>query len=177
MKSVTDNLGTVALLGACCMFLSLIEHVIPKPMPFFRIGLANLPILIAVTLFPAKRFFLLILLKVIGQGLIAGTLFSYVFLLSAGGSFASGLVMYACARLGGRRFSLIGIGVLGSLASTITQLIIASTVAFGPGARYIAPPFLLAGLLTGAALGVFGNGFIGSSKWYAEEARLRGIDV
>jgi len=33
-----------ALLAAFCFFLSTIEYMLPKPMPFMRLGIANLPI-------------------------------------------------------------------------------------------------------------------------------------
>ena len=173
MKSATEELNTVAFLGACCMFLSLIEHMIPKPVPFLRIGLANLPVLIALSLCSSKHFFLLVILKVVGQGLIAGTLFSYVFVFSVGGSFASGLLMYVSNRYAGRHFSLIGISVIGSLGSTVAQLLLASALVFGPSARYISPPFLAAGIISGIALGLFALTFIKSSRWYAEESARR----
>ena len=35
----------VSFLGALCMFLSAIEYIIPKPIPFLRVGIANLPML------------------------------------------------------------------------------------------------------------------------------------
>ena len=38
------NQNLIALLGACSIFLALIEHMIPKPLPFLRIGIANLPV-------------------------------------------------------------------------------------------------------------------------------------
>ena len=34
------------------MFLSVIEYMIPKPMPFMRLGLAHLPILLSLLIFP-----------------------------------------------------------------------------------------------------------------------------
>lgn len=169
MKSPTDRLNSVAFLGACCMFLSLIEHLIPKPVPFLRIGLANVPILIGLSLFSAKYFFLLVFLKVVAHGMISGTLFSYVFVFSAGGSLTSGLLMYLCNRFGGRRFSIIGISVVGSLGSTIVQLFLATALVFGPGARLIAPPLLLVGFVTGIILGAFTLRFTRSSQWYAQE--------
>ena len=38
---------TVALLAATALFLASVEFAIPKPVPFVRLGLANLPVLIA----------------------------------------------------------------------------------------------------------------------------------
>jgi heptaprenyl diphosphate synthase len=70
----------LALLGAFCLFLSTIEYMIPKPLPFMRIGIANLPLMLALDIFPFHIFLALIAIKVLGQALITGTLFSYIFL-------------------------------------------------------------------------------------------------
>ncbi|MDR3122387.1 MAG: Gx transporter family protein, partial [Treponema sp.] len=67
---------TLALLGAFCLFLSTIEYMIPKPLPFMRIGIANLPLMLALDIFPFHVFLALIAIKVLGQALITGTLFS-----------------------------------------------------------------------------------------------------
>ncbi|MCK5201492.1 MAG: Gx transporter family protein, partial [Spirochaetales bacterium] len=37
---------TIALFAAFCIFLSTVEYLIPKPFPFFRLGLANFPIIV-----------------------------------------------------------------------------------------------------------------------------------
>ena len=47
---------TIAILGAFCLFLSAIEYMIPKPMPFMRIGLTNVPLLLALDIFPFPEF-------------------------------------------------------------------------------------------------------------------------
>ena len=47
---------TIALLGAFCLFLSTIEYMIPKPMPFMRIGIVNLPLMLALDIFPFHTF-------------------------------------------------------------------------------------------------------------------------
>jgi len=89
----------VAFMGAICLFLSAIEYMIPKPIPFLRVGIANVPILLCLDVLPVPLLLLVVVLKVIGQGLIGGTLISYVFLFSAVGSFASALSMLLFRRL------------------------------------------------------------------------------
>ena len=115
----------VALAAAICLFLASIEYVIPKPLPFLRIGLANLPLLLALDLFPASQFFVLLAIKILGQSLIQGSLFSFTFLLSLSGSLASGLVMLGARRVLRESTSLIGISILGALASNLVQLTLA----------------------------------------------------
>jgi heptaprenyl diphosphate synthase len=164
---------TTALLGAFCLFLSSIEYMIPKPLPFMRIGIANLPLILALDLFPLAPFLLLTAVKTIGQALITGTLFSYIFLFSLAGTFASALSMFALRRLFGEKtLSFTGISVAGSLVSNGAQLVLARLFIFGAGVKYIAPPFLALGLITGIALGLFCEYFSARSRWYQQSRTL-----
>ncbi|GHV63010.1 hypothetical protein AGMMS49587_11640 [Spirochaetia bacterium] len=163
---------TVALLGAFCLFLSTIEYMIPKPVPFMRIGIANLPLMLALDIFPLPTFVLLVGIKILGQALITGTLFSYIFLFSLAGTALSAGAMYGLRRLlGPKRISLVGVGTAGALISNLTQLALAWVFIFGQSARYIAPPFLALGLVTGVALGLFCEYFTARSQWYAARAK------
>ena len=163
----------VALLGGVCMFLSAVEYMIPKPIPFLRVGIANLPILVGLDLLPVPLLLLLVVLKVIGQGLVGGTLFSYVFLFSAAGSFASALSMLASRRILGTRVSLVGIGVIGALFGNTAQVLLARVLIFGEGAWLIAPPFLAVGTVTAVLLGTFAQQFSARSTWLAGLVRER----
>ena len=159
---------TLALLGAFCLFLSTVEYMIPKPLPFMRIGIANLPLMLALDIFPFPMFLVLVGIKILGQALITGTLFSYIFLFSLTGTVLSAVSMYALRRLlGPGRISFIGIGTAGAMVSNVSQLALAKFFLFGNIARYIAPPFLAAGLITGIALGAFCEAFTRRSQWYA----------
>ena len=157
----------VAFMGAICLFLSAIEYMIPKPIPFLRVGIANVPILLCLDVLPVPLLLLVVVLKVIGQGLIGGTLISYVFLFSAVGSFASALSMLLFRRLFAPRISLVGVGVLGALFSNITQILLARVLIFGEGAWLIAPPFLALGTVTATLLCLFAERFAARSRWLA----------
>ncbi len=161
----SKHLDKVALFAALSLFLSIVELVIPKPIPFFRIGLANLPLLIALTLFPSRDFIILILLKIFGQGIVSGTLFSYVFLFSAVGSGASGIVMLLCRKIYPQKISLVGIGIMGALASNCVQLWFAYVFIFGRSTWLIAPLFLLVGTISGALLGALAGYLLHHSRW------------
>jgi heptaprenyl diphosphate synthase len=160
--------NAIALLGAFCLFLSPIEYMIPKPLPFMRLGIANLPLILALDIFPFRPFLLLVSLKALGQALITGTLFSYIFLFSLAGTAASALSMYGLRRLFRKRIGFTGLSVMGALLSNASQLFLARLFIFGTGVRYVAPPFLAAGLITGIALGLFCECFAARSRWYAE---------
>ena len=165
---------TLALLGACCLFLSAVEYMIPKPLPFMRIGLANLPLMLALDIFPFPPFLILVCIKVFGQALITGTLFSYIFLFSLAGTFLSALIMFFLRRAFRREITFIGIGTAGAMVSNFSQLALAHVFIFRENVRYIAPPFLAAGLITGVVLGVFCETFTRRSQWYRLNAAQRG---
>ena len=169
MPQVIRDKNRLALLGAFCLFLSVVEFMIPKPLPFLRLGLANLPILICLSILNPKEVLVLVLLKILGQGLINGTLFSYIFLFSAAGSLASGIVMLVLWRWGRKFFSYIGISIFGALASNMTQLVFSRLTVFGENAWIIGPPFLAVGTVTAILLGLFAQKFTAMSSWLKGE--------
>jgi len=164
----TETQKTIALLGAFCLFLSAIEYMIPKPLPFMRIGIANLPLMLAIDIFPLPAFLVLAAIKILGQALITGTFFSYIFLFSLAGTSLSCIAMYAIRRLPGKNLiSFLGTGTMGAMVSNITQLALARIFIFGDVVRFIAPLFLAAGVITGIALGLFCEAFTRGSQWYS----------
>lgn len=156
---------TVLFLAALSLVLATIDASIPKPIPFLRIGLANLPILLALVLFPAKDYFALVLIKSLGMSIIAGTLFSYVALFSFAGSFASALIMWILYKILRKHISFLGLALAGALASNGTQLILARYLVFGSSVRFMIPLFLFAGLGSGLLLGIFALQFTKQSRW------------
>jgi uncharacterized membrane protein len=142
-----------------------VEFVIPKPLPFIRLGLANLPLLLALRYRPTAFLLRLVILKVLGQALIQGSLFSYVFLFSLAGSAVSGFVMIALIRTLAGRISLIGVSVAGALGSNMIQIALAATLVFGRSGWLIAPVFLTVGLISSTLLGAFAEAFLKKSRW------------
>ncbi|AGT43727.1 Gx transporter family protein [Treponema pedis] len=156
----------IPLFGGFCFFLSAIELMIPKPVPFFRIGLANLPILLGIDIFSFPAFCALLFIKVLGQAIISGTLFSYVFLFSLLGTFGAGLLMYSMRGIPRKAVSFIGISIAGAFISNFVQTVLAILFIFGKSARYIIPPLFFAGIITSFFLGLFANEFTQNSSWY-----------
>jgi len=166
-------LEKVSLLGGLCFFLSTLEYMIPKPLPFVRIGLANFPLLLALDILPFSYFVLLAALKVAGQALISGTLFSYVFLFSFGGTAVSSLLMYALRKcLGKKMISLVGVSAAGAMAFNAFTLVMAYYFVFGKSIIYAAAPILALGIFTGTLLGFICEYFIARSKWYGNPDML-----
>ena len=84
---------------ALCMFLSAVEYAVPKPLPFMRLGLANVPLMLAFGFMNFSSVLLLAALKVFVQGVISGTLLSYVFVMSFFGTFLSVIFSFAAYSL------------------------------------------------------------------------------
>ncbi|HPD79614.1 MAG TPA: Gx transporter family protein [Spirochaetales bacterium] len=156
---------TVLFLAALSLVLATIDASIPKPIPFLRIGLANLPILIALIMLPAEDYFTLVLIKSLGMSIIAGTLFSYVALFSLAGSFASAIIMWVLYKIFTKHIGFLGLALAGALASNSTQLILARYFVFGSSVRFMIPLFLFAGLGSGILLGIFALQFAKQSQW------------
>jgi len=132
-----------------------------------RLGLANMPLLLALDILRPFEFFLLALLKILGQGIIGGMIFSHVFLFSITGTISSALVMFGLRRLLGKKcLGFAGLGCAGAMASNCVQLLLARYLIFGPALRYLTAPFLASGLVTGITLGLVCEYFCRHSVWY-----------
>jgi len=164
-----NRVQLISFFAALCMFLSAIEYAIPKPLPFLRLGLANLPVLLSLFVLRRRDTIILIFLKVLAQGFISGTIFSYIFVFSAAGSFASGFIMLAAHALlwKTKHISAIGLCLAGAIANNLAQIGVAFLIIFGQNTRFIAPVLLASGLVTGLLLGFFANTFMQKSKWFA----------
>jgi len=158
----------IPFLASLCLFLAAVEFAIPKPLPFMRLGLANMPIILALYLLTWKEVFLLMVLKVVCQAIFAGTLFSYIFVFSITGSAASVFGMLLMHRFFANKkyISPVGISLVGSIANTGAQIVMARIMLFGSSVRYIAPVLLISGTLTGIILGFLTALFMNRSKWF-----------
>ena len=150
-----------------CFFLSLIDVLVPKPVPFFRLGLANIALMLSLDVLSSGAFFLLLLLKVLGQAMLSGTMFSYIIIFSFVGTFSSGTLMYLLNFLRRKNvISFLGISMLGALASNTAQFFIARFAIFGEGAYLILPLLFLISMFSSFVIGIFANSFYRSSLWY-----------
>ena len=167
MQSANKN--QIAHLAALTLIFSYAELMLPRVVPFFRLGLGNAALLMGLALgltFPA--FMLLGVVKAVAVNLMAGTLFSPFFLVSFAQSLISALIMFglyrACrpGREGGRRrlLSLYGISVCGAAASAVVQIDL-SSLYLGQGTWSLLGPMLLFNLM---------SGFI--TAWIAESCNL-----
>ena len=148
------------------MFLSMIEYAIPKPIPFMRLGIANMGIMLSLYILPIKQVLFLTLIKVFIQALISGTFFSYIFIFSFVGSFSSVFAMLFSKNLFKSKISFLGICFSGALANNLCQILLSYLMIFKISTSYIAPILLISGFISSFVLGLFTQKFVDKSTWY-----------
>lgn len=149
IKKISKN--TLAYLCALTLLFSYAEMVLPRLVPFFRLGLANTVILLALDI-NFSSFIILSILKATAASLMGGTLFSPFFLISLLQSASSALVMRFLYKLISKKaISLYGISVTGSAISAVVQIFFTSLY-IGKGTFALFGPMLIfntaSGLLT-----------------------------
>ncbi|AIQ39050.1 Gx transporter family protein [Paenibacillus sp. FSL R7-0297] len=145
----------IAIFAAVAVVLSIVEAQIPLAgmglMPGAKLGFANIMILTCIYFLRGRDVFVLVILKTLLTAFLLGTLSSLLF--SLFGSLFSFVVMFALVKLGGKRFSVIGISIAGGLAHNTGQLLAASFVFNSTSIFYYLPILLITGIVTGIAVG------------------------
>ena len=143
----------VALFSAAAITIYFLEMLIPKPVPFLKLGLANVFVLLFLANKLYKEGFLILFSKSIIGGILTGTLVSPTTVLSLGGGLLSYVVMLFVLQTG-IPFSIVGISIFGAVSHNIAQiflvylLLIQNTSIF-----YLLPILLLLGVATGLLSG------------------------
>jgi len=114
----------IAQLSAIAIGLSLIESVLPSPVPGVKPGIANIITLYAMYRFNFRTAIWVSILRVFATSLILGQFLSPTFMLSLAGSLLSLLTLYFSIKLPSRFFSPIGLSVLSSFAHITGQLLL-----------------------------------------------------
>jgi len=143
----------ICSVASLCLLFSMAEYLIPKPLPFCKLGLANLPLLLILSRWDWGGYLLVVTLKLLGSLLVGGTLFSPIALITASGGIASALAMKGLDSLCKERISFVGISVMGALASNLVQLASASLLVYGTSIWAVAPLLCSIGLASGIILG------------------------
>lgn len=144
----------------------MIEYAIPKPIPFMRLGIANMGIMLSLYVLPIRQVLFLTLIKVFLQALISGTFFSYIFIFSFVGSFASVFAMLLSKNIFKSKISFLGICFSGALANNLSQILLSYLMIFKSSTSFIAPILLISGFVSSIVLGTLTQKFVKDSSWY-----------
>lgn len=149
------KLVSLSLITAVGLILFGVEMSIPRPLPWMRLGLANIAPLLALVLYGGWEAAGVMATKIVVGGLLSGYILGPSFLLASAGGCAALCCMSVVHRVAGRLFSVIGISVIGATSHNLAQLAVAGAWLIGPGtATMLAPFFLLSGLIGGLLVGL-----------------------
>ena len=145
------KLVTIAIMVSIAIVLSIIESFIPTGIPGVKLGLANIVTLVVLYYYSLKEAAFVQFLRVLLVGLIYSGLFSQAFLLSLSGAILSFVIMLIVYLT--KKFSIISLSVLSSMAHTIAQVLFASFI-MKTTSVYLYLPLILtlsipSGLITG----------------------------
>ena len=156
----------IALLSAYAVALHGFESLLPTPIPWLRLGLANIITLVTLLLYGIRAAMIVTLIRVLLASLFTGTFLGPAFILSLGGGVTSTLAMGFVLSVAPRLFSTIGVSLIGALVHNIAQLVLAYFLFIQriEAILLISPFFILIGVLTGTVNGVISGLLIKSLK-------------
>lgn len=152
--STTREVTTVALLTAVGIALFVIESFIPTPLPFLKIGFANISSVVALVTLGAPQMFIVVTLRVFVGSMLVGSLFTPGFVLALSGGLASAITMSLARVVRKGLFSAVGISLIGSLTHVVTQfLLVLFLYVQNSAILYLLPLLLLSGFISGVIVG------------------------
>lgn len=150
----------ILILAAFSIFATLcfiLENFLPKPLPFFRIGLANVFVLLVLLQLGFRAAFVITLSKVVLGSLFSGLIFTPMIIFSLASSIVSLVAMNVALKLK-FKFSLIGISVVGAVFHNLAQLFVAYFIFIkSPAIFSLLPLLLLIAIIGGSITGIFAH--------------------
>ncbi len=146
----------IAVLAAYALALHGFEYLLPTPIPWFRLGLANIITLVALTLYGFSTAMSVTLIRVILASIFTGTFLGPAFLLSLSGGVSSTAAMGLIYVVQRNLFGPVGLSLIGALFHNIAQLTLAYFLFIQriEAILIISPLVIFIGVLTGFANGV-----------------------
>ncbi len=149
----------IAVLAAYAIALSGFESLIPTPIPWLRLGLANIITLAALFLYGFRTAMTVTLIRVVLASLFLGTFLGPAFILSFGGGVSSTAAMGLVHRVFRKTFGPVGLSLIGALFHNLAQLALAYVLFIQriEAVLLISPILILLGTFTGVANGVISD--------------------
>lgn len=146
----------IALLAAYALALHGFENLIPLPIPWLKVGLANIITLTTLVLFGFRPAMLVTLIRVTLASIFIGSFLGPGFILSMGGGIAGTLAMGILVAVAPRLFGPVGVSLIGALFHNMAQLFFAYVLFIQRiEPMIIITPFLiLIGTITGLVNGL-----------------------
>ena len=143
--------------------LFVLESLVPT-LPWMKLGLGNLPVLVALLTYGFEAALGVILIKLLIGGLLSGMLGGPALVIGGSAGLASLLTMALIRRFSRGLFSIIGLSIWGALTHQVVQLWIAAIYVGHAGLFRLLPLSLIGGLVSGGLVGLL-------AFWTAEKLR------
>ena len=154
------NIHKIAITGiltAGAIVIGIIESFIPSiGIPGVKLGLANIIILITLYELGIVEALFVDLARVFIVGLLRGTIFTMGFFMSLTGAIFSLAVMILFYLLI-KKFSIIGVSVIGALFHVFGQILVAWLFLSTPYILYYLPVIAISAIITGVFVGITAN--------------------
>ena len=155
MKKISvHKIALLGILTAATIVIAIAESFIPSiGIPGVKLGLANIMILITLYELGILEAILVNLFRVVIVGLVRGTFLSMGFLMSVTGAvFSLGIMIVFYLFI--KKFSIIGVSVVGSLFHIFGQIVIAMIFMGTPYVIYYLPIIAISAIITGVIVGI-----------------------
>jgi heptaprenyl diphosphate synthase len=147
---------------AFSIMVYLLESFIPKPLPFLKLGLANIMVLMLLTSGYPWYALVVALSKTLLGGLLSGTFLSPATALSLAGTIFAFIAMLVANRRF-FHFSIIGISICGAVAHNLGQIVMARMIVIRQDSIfYLTPMMVFMGIATGMLIGYIAKLFLQS---------------
>lgn len=151
----------LALFVAIAVSVHVLETLLPTPVPWLRLGLANIITLAALYLYDGRAAWTVSLARVGIGALLLGRLFSPGFWLALVGTIVATSAMIVLYRVAGRRLSPIGISAIGAAGHALGQILAAQLLIIQHTAIWqIFPVFLFFTVFSGILTGWLATGLL-----------------
>jgi heptaprenyl diphosphate synthase len=157
MMSKNRRYAVIIILVTNAILVSLLESIIPVPVPVpgVKLGLANIITLVALVFLPLTDVLLIVIIRCFVVALLTRGVMMLAFSLSGG--ILSALIMLLIYKRFSQYFSIKGISVLGAFIHNTAQIIVASLLLGQFIVFYYLPILLVSALITGAITGRIGE--------------------
>lgn len=151
----TDKIAKMGLLICLGMILSYVETliVLVPSVPGIRIGLSNALVILLLYTYGIGYCVLYQLCRIVLTSLLFGNIFGCLFSLAGAG--CSLLIMYICKKV--RFIDVSANSMIGGIGHNMAQLAVAAVLIHHTSVWYYFPVLLLAGALSGYAVGMIGT--------------------
>ena len=121
-----QQVARVGFLSSVGIALFVLESLVPLPVPFLKLGFANISSVVALELMGPVPMLFVVLIRVLAGSLLTGSMFSPSFLLALAAGLASGCAMALCRSVAGTLLSAVGVSLIGAATHVLAQLLIVS---------------------------------------------------